>query len=569
MLDDEAYSFACPDWWEKIQRGETPMPDIPVDHDKAARAVWFFNQLRLPDVAGTPPLSEACGGWFRDIMVAFMCSCDPETGIRIVWELLCMVPKKNSKTTYVAALGLTALYLEEIRNGQMLIIGPSQNIANRCFEQAQGMIRLDEDLSQIFHIQDNVKTISHFETRCKLTVKTFDTGIVTGEIPILTIIDELHELGKKNAAQAVLQQIRGGGITMRGGQVLFITTQSDKRPEGIWRDELKKARAIRDGRADGQPIMLPVLYEFPEALQKDEEFWRNPENWDLILPNLGRSIDRQKLIADYANNGSISPEAEQIWTSQHLNIEIGLGLHSDRWVGSDYWPQATNELIDLDWIVSQCEVVTVGIDPGGHDDLLGLTVIGRLPNKKWISWSKGWADRIVLERRKLIADSLLKFEEQGDLVLVDNLETEGYVELAEICTLLKESDLLPEKKGIGIDGSGKAAGLVIDALVDAGFVAGGDIVPISQGYKLNSVVALTAIKLKTRSLLHAKQEIVDWCVENAKTELSGNAEIITKKESGGGKIDLLMSLFDAAELMSLHPEAASDLIEIDDDYEMA
>ena len=186
--------FACTDWWEKIQAGETPMAAVPINEARAAKALAFFNRLRLPDVPGNPPLSEACGDWFRDILVAFLASEDPETKRRLVWELLCMVPKKNSKTTYVAALGLTALFMEEAPNRQMLIVAPSQNISQRCFEQAQGMIRIDARLDAIFKITDNLKSISRRKTGTDLQVKTFDTSIVTGEIPILTIIDELHEL---------------------------------------------------------------------------------------------------------------------------------------------------------------------------------------------------------------------------------------------------------------------------------------------------------------------------------------------------------------------------------------
>ena len=100
--------FACPDWWEKIQAGQTPMPAVPVNPERAAKALAFFNRLKLTDVAGNPPLLTHCGDWFRDIMVAFLASEEPDTKQRLVWELLCMVPKKNSKTTYVAALGLTA-----------------------------------------------------------------------------------------------------------------------------------------------------------------------------------------------------------------------------------------------------------------------------------------------------------------------------------------------------------------------------------------------------------------------------------------------------------------------------
>ena len=171
--------FSCPDWWEKIQRGETPIADVPINEERAAKALAFFNRLRLPDVKGNPPLSEACGDWFRDVLVAFLASEDPETKERLVWELLCLVPKKSSKSTYSAALAITALYMEETPNGQMLLIGPSQNISARCFDQAQAMIRLDEDLDAIFHVTDNTKSIKRRKTGTELQVKTFDTGIIT------------------------------------------------------------------------------------------------------------------------------------------------------------------------------------------------------------------------------------------------------------------------------------------------------------------------------------------------------------------------------------------------------
>lgn len=552
---DAAPRFACPDWWEKIRSGETPMAGVPLNEDKAADALWFFNRLRLPDgaAAGTP-LSEACGDWFRDILLAFLASEDPETKERLVWECLTMVPKKNSKTTYTAALGLTALYCTSARNGQMLVIGPSQNISNRCFDQAQKMIRMDPLLESAFKVQDHLKSITRHETGTKLDVKTFDTSIVTGEIPILTIIDELHELGKKSGALQVMQQIRGGGITQTGGQLMMITTQSDKEPAGIWRSELLKARAIRDGVAGERPIMLPVLYEFPEALQKKDSFWRDKANWSLVLPNLGRSISRQRLVDDYINNGSVSPEAEQIWMSQHLNIEIGLGLHSERWVGADFWDKSERPGMTLDEIIETSEVIVVGVDGGGLDDLLGIGVLGRhADTKTWQHWAKAWADRGVLELRKSIAPELEDLAEQGELTLVDNLEAEAIPEIVDICVRLRDAGLMPEEDGIGMDPEG--VGSIIDALIAAGFEIE-DIRSISQGYKLNAAIKGAPVKLKNGSLVHCGQQLMRWCVGNAKVETRGNAVIVTKAKSGSAKIDPLMALFDAVMLMNWNPVAA-------------
>ncbi len=464
-----------------------------------------------------------------------------------------MVPKKNSKTTYVAALGLTALFLEEAPNRQMLLVAPSQNISQRCFEQAQGMIRIDHRLQNIFRVQDSENSITRIKTGTKLDVKTFDTSIVTGEIPILTIIDELHELGKKNKAAAVMQQIRGGGITMQGGQVLMITTQSDEAPAGIWRIELDKARAIRDGKGGGAPILLPVLYEFPPEKQRDQEFWRNQRNWGSVLPNLGRSIDPARLVADYDNNGKATKEAEQIWASQHLNIEIGVGLAGDGWSGAPSWSSCVDSKIGgLDDVLRRSEVCTVGIDWGGADDLAALYVIGREKfTKRWLGWGQAWARPSVFERRKSIAPRLLDFERTGDLIISQTGEEQA-ASAAAICKKIFASGLLPEKAGIGLDSAGIA--LLLDAL-EGEELRDPLLQAVAQGWKLQTAISSVPLKLEDRRFVHGDQAIMSWCVGNAKQTLRGSNYVVTKEVSGAGKIDLLMALFNAAMLMFQNPEA--------------
>lgn len=553
-ITEDLPRFSCLDWWERLEAGQTPMADVPLNSAKAGKALAFFNRLRLPDVPGTPRLAEACGDWFRDILCAFLASEDPDTKKRLVWELLCMVPKKNSKTTYVAALGLTALYLEEAPNRQMLLVAPSQNISERCFEQAQGMIRLDPKLASVFKVQDHLKCITRIKTGTKLDVKTFDTSIVTGEIPILTIIDELHELGKKNKAAAVMQQIRGGGITMQRGQVLMITTQSDESPAGIWRTELDKARSIRDGKGGASPIMLPVLYEFPVAKQLDQDFWRDRKNWQRILPNLGRSIDPQALADDYENNGKVTKEAEQIWASQHLNIEIGVGLSGDNWAGAPHWSTCIDEsLAGLSDLLRRSEVCTIGIDWGGADDLAALYVIGReARTKRWLGWGRAWARQSVFEQRKSIAPRLRKFAEDGDLIISKNGDEQA-TSAASICRIVADSGLLPEVAGIGLDSAGVA--LLLDAL-EGEKLEQPQVQAVTQGWKLQTAISTVPLKLEDRRFLHGDQEIMAWSVGNAKQTLRGSNYVVTKEVSGAAKIDLLMALFNAAMLMFQNPEAS-------------
>lgn len=61
-------------------------------------------------------------------------------------------------------------------------------------------------------------------------------------------------------------------------------------------------------------------------------------------------------------------------------------------------------------------------------------------------------------------------------------------------------------------------------------------------------------KVAAGDLVHGGSPLMAWCVGNARTELKGNALVVTKAVSGSGKIDPLMALFNAVALMSLNPQ---------------
>jgi phage terminase large subunit-like protein len=546
--------FACPDWWDKLQAGDTPMAEVPVNEERAKQALAFFNRLRLPDVPGNPPMAVACGEWFRDLLVAFFASEDPATLQTLVYELLCMVPKKNSKSTYAAGLALTGLWMETAPNRQMLLVGPSQNISERCFDQAQGMIRLDPLLREAFQIQDHLKVITRRKTGTRLDVKTFDTSIVTGEIPVLTIIDELHELGKRAKAAAVMQQIRGGGITKQRGKLLMITTQSDEPPAGVWRTELDKARRIRDGKSGPAPIMLPVLYEFPAELQRNEDFWRDRRNWGLVLPNLGLSIDAQALVDDYDNNGRVNRHAEQIWASQHLNIEIGVGLTAG-WVGAQYWEDAQEPGLTLDALIARSEVAVMGVDGGGLDDLFGVAVIGRCRETgRWLHWGHAFVHPEVLALREGIASRLQDFERAADVTLLAMDDPVGDVRgMADIAERLKDAGLLPAENAIGVDTTNVAA--IQGHLLRRG-ITFEQLVVVGQDWRLSPALWGMERMLKQGTFRHCGQPLMAWAVGNAKPEQKGSAVRVTKEIAGRAKIDPFVAALDAFMLMLRDPVAA-------------
>jgi phage terminase large subunit-like protein len=101
----QPWSLAVPDWRDRIRTGRSLLPDLPhLNRAQANRAVAIFNKLRLPDVIGTPALSEAGADWFREIVGALHGSFDPVARERMIREIFLLAPKKSSKTSYAAAL---------------------------------------------------------------------------------------------------------------------------------------------------------------------------------------------------------------------------------------------------------------------------------------------------------------------------------------------------------------------------------------------------------------------------------------------------------------------------------
>lgn len=300
---------------------------------------------------------------------------------------------------------------------------------------------------------------------------------------------------------------------------------------------------------------LPVLYEFPpEMLAADEHL--DPANFYVTNPNLGRSVSQTWLEDEFAKIANAEDGTKQVFFAKHLNVEIGVGLRHDAWIGATYWAQATAavELWDgsLEQFLELVEIAVAGIDGGGLDDLFGLALLGRLraDPRTWLMWNRAWAHLDVFERRKDIVSRLNGFVKDQTLVRCED-PTQDLVEVADLLELVKDRGLFPDEAAIGLDPQGVAA--LVDEIMGRGFTAE-QLVAVPQGFRLTGAIKGSERKLKDGTMLHAGQELMNWCVGNAKVEPRGSAILITKQVSGTAKIDPLLAGFNAVVLMTRNPQ---------------
>lgn len=564
------WTTACPDWAERIVNRRSLVPCPPLFPDEAEAALEVFKSLRIVDVAGQPTFGEACEEWVFDFVRAIFGAHDPASGKRLIREFFLLISKKNAKSTIAAGIMLTALIVNWRHSNEALILAPTIEAAQNSFKPAADMVRADPDLDAaqdgFLHIQDHIRTITHLTTKAVLKVVAADGKTVVGKKAGFILIDELWEFGSKSNADAMLREATGGLVSRPEGFVISISTQSDKPPSGVFKDKLDYARNVRDGVIEDKKF-LAVIYEFPDEMIKTEAYLR-PENFFITNPNIDRSVSREWLEDEMRKELEKGPETRNTFLAKHLNVEIGMRLRNDGWAGAKYWEIAADTSITLVTMIERCEVVTIGIDGGGLDDLLGLAVLGRCKvTRDWLLWNKAWCHSDVLERRKDIAPRLLDFTKGKDggwsdlVICSEDDPTQDLIEVADICERVRDAGLLPEKGGIGVDRMGLPG--ILEELMSRGFdvdINGGTITGIPQGGHLNAAIIGSERKLKDGTLWHAGQPMMAWCVGNAKVTMKTNARSITKETAGSAKIDPLMAAFDAVMLMSRNPEVSGSSV---------
>lgn len=554
-MSEPVWSTACPDWEKRIVARESLVPFEPLFPDEAEAALEVFKSLKIVDVAGQPTFGEACEQYVFDFVAAIFGAYDAEKGVRLIEEFMLLISKKNIKSTLAAGIMLTALIRNWRHSQELTILAPTREVADNSFRPAADMVAADQTLTDLLHVNMNTKEIKHRTTNAVLKVISADSATSAGKKSGMVLVEELWLFGKKNNASAMLQEATGGLIARPEGFVIYLTTQSDTPPAGVFKQKLDYFRDVRDGKVQDNRS-LPVLYEFPQHMV-DSKAYLDPENFYVTNPNMGRSVRKEWLERKF-NQVQAGDDSEgdtiQTFLAKHLNVEIGMNLRSNRWAGADFWSKQAYEKITLEYLYDRCDVIVPGIDGGGLDDLFGLCLLGRhKDSRQWLAWTHAWCHKGVLDRRKSIADRLRDFSKAGELTIVED-ELDDISDIIDIIAGVKRRGLLAS---VAVDPAG--LGEMIEALAEIGVTQeDGLLIGAPQGYAMMNAIKTAERKLANGTLRHSGSSLMNWCVSNLKIEPTATAIRATKQTAGDAKIDPVMALFDAVTVMSRNPEVKKE-----------
>lgn len=549
------WTTALPDWEERIVKGESLVPCKPLYPKTGVNALLKFKQLVIQDMIDSPTFGEVSRQWVFDFVVSIFGAYDEESKRQKITEFFLLISKKNTKSTLAAGIMMTALLINRRPSASLIILAPTKEVADNSFIPIRDMIKTNERYRVRFNVSEHTRTITDLSNNATLKVIAAESDTLAGVKASFILIDELWLFGKRVKAESVLREATGGLASRPEGFVIYLSTQSDEPPAGIFKQKLDYARDVRDGKAVNNKF-LPVIYEYPKSMLDNNEHL-DPKNWYVTNPNLGASVDTEYLINQYEQVKD-TKESLQDFMAKHLNVEIGLSLRANRWAGAEFWLES-GEDFTLDEMIEQCEVLTVGIDGGGLDDLLGYAVVGRCKDNyhKWLLWTHAWCFDSVLERHKQIEPLLRDFESDGDLTINKKSDAgKDAKQAAEITKKLLDSGKL---HSIGFDNAKKD--VLVDAFVEIG-IPENIMFGVSQGIRLAGYIQTTERKLAGGQFIHANQALMAWCAGNARVTMKGNGMMIDKQQSGIAKIDPLMGTFNAVALMSQNPEPPKKFDEV-------
>jgi phage terminase large subunit-like protein len=188
------WTTACPDWERRLVERRSIIPP-PIYADQAQAALAIFKQLQVVDLPKTvwdPTIGE--GGEHRSPNFG-------ECGEQWVFDFVAVIfGAYDARDRQAADPGIRAADQQEehevhhrrrhhadggdsvlAKRRGALDPGADQGGRRQQLQAGSRMVRADEELAALFHIQDHIRTITHRVTRASLKVVAADTDTVSGK----------------------------------------------------------------------------------------------------------------------------------------------------------------------------------------------------------------------------------------------------------------------------------------------------------------------------------------------------------------------------------------------------
>jgi phage terminase large subunit-like protein len=493
------------------------------DKQRALEVIEFVQLLNLTDDFYGQPL--VLQDWQHNIIWDVYGTVN-ERGTRQYQYAYLEIPKKNGKTTLIAALGLYHLTMDA-PGGQIYCCAADKEQAALSYNAALQMIEQNEELSELFKIVDSKKLIINKQTGTFLKVLSAEAYTKHGINPTVVIFDELHAQPNRELWDVMTF---GAGAARKEPLWWVITTAGDDpdRHSVGW-EQHEYARKVRDGE-HVDPYWYVKMYNAPDDCDIfDENIWFE------VNPSLGVTIDIDK-VRQEAIGARNDAAKEKLFRWLRLNQWVSLKRIG--WLPLSLWDNTTNDEYLPILVGKRCYP---GIDLSKSTDLTGSVYL--FPPQDgldcWYFISEGW-----------VPEDNMKERVNRDHVPYDRWLKDGYLNVTVGDTVdynyiearIRQRCLEYQINYMGIDAHYSRM-LTQRLLYNDRAVEAVEVPQTMSG--MSPAMKEIERLLRSGQMKHEKNPLARWCFGNVMVAIDGNENIKPMKNKSIDRIDLTVALINA------------------------
>lgn len=504
------------------------------NNNKAQEVIDFIELLNLTDDFYWQPfiLQE----WEKEI-IRNVYGTQNEKGYRQYQYAYTEIPKKNGKTTLIAAIGLYHIVCDG-PGGQIYCCAADREQASLVYQAALQMIDQNEDLQELVQVTDSKKLIVNRETKTFLKVLSAEAFTKHGINPTVVIFDELHAQPNRDLWDVMTF---GAGAARKETLYWIITTAGDDPDrKSIGWEVHEKARRIQEGEIV-DPYWYVKIYGIPPGMTLEQIM--DESLWFEVNPSLGVAIDIDKVRIE-ATGARNNPAEERLF--RWLRLNEWNKNKSRGWLPLTAWDATQGTWTREDLLGCVCYG---GLDLATTWDMNGFALIFP-PQKDFTDY------RVIFET--WIPEDNLKERVRRDGVAYDQwlrggfvIATEGnvtdYSKIRERITALSKMYKIKE---IGFD---QYNAMETTLMLQSGGVK---MIPVNQTIlgmspamkQLENLFKVAESEVKKGNapmITHEAHPPARWCFGNVNISRDGKDNYMPIKDSKTERIDIFVALVDA------------------------
>ncbi len=304
-------------------------------------------------------------------------------GFRRFRRVGCGVPKKNGKSTMLAALSCYLLIADGEPGAEIYSAAADRDQASIIYNEAANMVDASPELKAVLKVRRSTKRIEYPDGRSIYKALSADVPTKEGLNVHALLFDELHAQPNDD----LWNVLRYGGAARRQPMFWWISTAGEEDDTLLWHREWSYARAIQESRVVDISY-LPCIYE----ITRDDD-WTKEESWRKANPSYDYTLNKREF-AEECERAKQS-EADRI---PFLRYRLNLPTKAEsKWLGREYWDACGEDYTLRDIRHLPC---VAGFDLAETTDMVAFVNVFR-DEDQYFLWPMFWVcERSVQERER-------------------------------------------------------------------------------------------------------------------------------------------------------------------------